>query len=164
MSELKIGQLAKLTGFTTKAIRYYEMLGLLPRPRRSESGYRLYSEEDRQRLEFIKKAKNLGLSLDEIGDILTLHARNQTPCIHVLALLEQKVNYIDSLIEALGEFRGELEHLRRESAKQLERLPKGSNVCGIVDQGIHVKGERALSWLAARKKVNESSRKTFSTS
>lgn len=165
MSEnLKIGELAKLTGFTTKAIRYYEVLGLLPKPQRSESGYRLYSDEDIERLEFIKKAKHLGFSLEDIGDILSLHASNQTPCIHVLALLEQKVKYIDSLIEALHEFRGELEHLRRESVKQLKKLPKGASICGIVDKGIHVKGELALAWLEARKKDNKRSRKPLKSS
>jgi DNA-binding transcriptional MerR regulator len=152
--------MAKLTGLTTKTIRYYEMLGLLPRPQRSESGYRLYSEEDVQRLEFIKKAKHLGLSLEDIRDILALHDKNQPPCIHVLALLDQKVKYIDSLIEALQEFRRELSGLRWESAEQLTKVPKGTDICSIVERGIHTKGELALTWLEAQEKANRPSRKT----
>ena len=57
---LKIGALAKLSGATTKTIRYYELLGLLPKPERTDSGYRLYDEKDVERLSFIRKAKNLG--------------------------------------------------------------------------------------------------------
>lgn len=150
---LKIGELAKLTGLTTKTIRYYELVGLLPEPRRTESGYRLYSEEDVQRLEFIKKAKRLSLSLEDIRDILTLYARNQPPCIHVLALLDQKLDYVDALIQSLQEFREELARLRQESAEQLEKLPKGSAICSIIEQGIHAKGELALTWLEGREKA-----------
>ncbi len=150
---LKIGELARSTGLTTKAIRYYELMKLLPEPRRTESGYRLYSTEEVQRLEFIKKAKRLGLSLEDIRDILTLHASNQPPCVHVLALLDQKLAYLDDLIGSLYEFREELAHLREKSAAQLPQLTQGPAICGIIDQGIHAKGELALTWLEGRKKA-----------
>lgn len=160
---LKIGQLAAQTGLTTKTIRYYEQRGLLPEPQRSPSGYRLYSEQDVQRLAFIQKAKRLGLSLDDVADILTLHARHQPACIHVLALLDQKLAYLDSLIESLHEFRAELAALRRDSASRLRTLPDGSTICGIVEQGIHAKGERALTWLEAQDKAKKAARKTRAT-
>ena len=164
MSEaLKIGQLAKQTGLTTKTIRYYEQRGLLPEPQRSPSGYRLYSEQAAQRLEFIQKAKRLGLSLDDVADILTLHSKHQPTCIHVLALLDQKLAYLDSLIESLHEFRGDLAQLRRDSAKRLRTLPDGSTICGIVQQGIHSKGERALTWLEAQNKTKKPARKSRRT-
>ena len=163
-ADLKIGEMAKLTGLTTKTIRYYELLNLLPEPRRTESGYRLYSEEDVHRLEFIKKAKDLGLGLEDIRDILTLHASHHPPCIHVLALLDQKLEYVDALLQSLTEFRGELGRLRKESAKQLENLPKGAAICSIIDRGIHAKGELALTWLEAREKARKSSRKMLKTS
>ena len=66
----KIGELSNATGLTTKTIRYYELNGLLEEPWRADSGYRLYDPEDVERPEFIKKAKTLGLSLEEIRDIL----------------------------------------------------------------------------------------------
>lgn len=157
-ARLKIGELARLAGLTAKTIRYYELLGLLPKPQRTESGYRMYSKKDVQRLEFFKKAKGLGLSLEDIRGILALHARNQSPCVHVLALLDQKLAYIDSLLQSLQEFRGELAHLRRESAEQLEKLPQGSAICGIVELGIHAKGEIALTWLEGREKAKRASR------
>lgn len=153
--ELKIGELAKTTGLTTKAIRYYELLGLLRQARRTESGYRLYTDDDLHRLEFVKKAKLLGLSLDEIRDILTLREQEQAPCVHVLALLDQKVAYIDALLGGLQAFREELARLRSESALQMDKLPKGSVVCGIIEKGIHGKGELALSWLEGRDKARQ---------
>ena len=157
---LKIGQLARQTGLTTKTIRYYEARGLLPMPERSDAGYRLYSEQDAERLEFIKKAKALGFSLDDVADILTLHAKHQPTCIHVLALLDQKLAYLDSLIESLHAFRGELALLRRDSVKRLRTLPDGSVICGIVEQGIHAKGERALTWLEAQDKTKKPAHKS----
>ena len=159
-ADLKIGELAKLTGLTAKTIRYYELLKLLPEPRRTESGYRLYSEVDVQRLEFIKKAKQIGLSLGDIRDILTLHATNQPPCVHVLALLDQKLAYLDALLSALQVFREELSRLRHESAKRLDSLPEGAAICSIVEQGIHAKGELALTWLEGREKARRISPST----
>ena len=150
---LKIGELARSTGLTTKAIRYYELMRLLPEPQRTESGYRLYSAQEVQRLGFIKKAKHLGLSLEDIRDILTLHDSHQPPCVHVLALLDQKLAYLDDLIGSLNEFRQELAHLREKSAGQLPKLTQGPAICGIIDQGIHAKGELALTWLEGRKKA-----------
>ena len=70
---MKIGEIAKATGLTTKTIRYYELNRLLEEPDRTDSGYRLYGTKDVERLEFIKKAKRMGLSLEEIRDILLLH-------------------------------------------------------------------------------------------
>ncbi len=70
---MKIGELAKETGLTAKTIRFYEGIQLLDDPGRTESGYRQYGAEDVERLEFIKKAKRLGLSLDEIRRRDTRH-------------------------------------------------------------------------------------------
>jgi DNA-binding transcriptional MerR regulator len=146
---MKIGQLAKRTGFSTKAIRYYELLRLLPEPERTESGYRLYTENDAERLEFIDKAKRLGFSLEDIRDILVLDEQQQRPCVHVLALLDQKLKQVDDVLRDLKAFRQELGRLRKESAEQIERLPADA-ICGIVERGIHARGEAALAWLEFR--------------
>ncbi len=57
-TKMKIGELAQQTGFTTKTIRYYELIGLLSAPERSDSGYRLYGPEDVERLEFARQARH----------------------------------------------------------------------------------------------------------
>lgn len=147
---MKIGEIAEVTGLTVKSIRYYELLRLLPEAPRTESGYRLYGQEAVQRLLFIKKAKRMGLSLDEIRDILALHENQQAPCVHVMALMDRKVAEVDGIIEGLRSFRQDLTTLREESAKQLENLPEGSAICSIIERSIHHKGELALSWLEGR--------------
>ena len=130
---MKISELASATGLTTKTIRYYELNRLLEEPRRTDSGYRLYDSEDVERLEFIKKAKSLGLSLAEIRDILLLYEQRQSPCVHVLALLDRKLEQLDNMISNLDEFRRELLHLRLESQVRLEQLPEESRIGGIIN-------------------------------
>ena len=147
---LKIGELAKRSGATTKTIRYYELLGLLHEPERTDSGYRLYEEQDVERLTFIRKAKSLGFSLTDIGETLTLYDSQQAPCIHVLALLDRKIQEIDQLVSELQELQQELKRLREESAPRVKRAADGSPICGIIEQDIHAKGQAALTWLEGR--------------
>ena len=147
---LKIGHLAKLSGTTTKTIRYYELLGLLHEPERTDSGYRLYDEKVMERLTFIRKAKRLGLSLTDIGETLTLYDSQQAPCIHVLALLDRKIQEIDQLMDELQELQQELQRLREESAPRVKRDADGSPICGIIEQDSHAKGQAALIWLEGR--------------
>jgi DNA-binding transcriptional MerR regulator len=101
---------------------------------------------------FIKKAKHLGLSLDEIKGILDLRNQRQTPCVHVLALLDQKLAQADAVIRDLSRFRRELAQLRDESKARLAELPEESQVCGIIERGIHARGELALAWLEKGKR------------
>ena len=150
--KIKIGEIAKLTGLTTKTIRYYEFHRLLDDPERTDSGYRMYGEDDVERLEFVKKAKRLGLSLEEIREILILHEQSQSPCVHVLALLDRKLEHVDDIIRELEEFRRELTRLRVESQVRLEQLPEDARICGIIERGVHHNGEVALTWLEGRRK------------
>ena len=68
---------------------------------------------------------------------------------HVLALLDQKLKQVDDVLRDLKDFRKELAGLRKESAEQIERLPADA-ICGIVERGVHAKGEAALAWLEFR--------------
>lgn len=72
MDTLLISQVAERTGFSTSTLRYYEDIGLLPEPRRNDSGYRIYGDDHLDALRFIDRGKRLGLELDEIRDILAL--------------------------------------------------------------------------------------------
>ena len=129
---------------TTKTIRYYELLGLLPEPERTESGYRMYEEKDVERLIFIKKAKSLGFSLTDIGETLAIADSESPPCVHVLALLDRKVHEIDRLVSELRGLQQELVRLRDESSARIE---PGGQICGIVERSVHKQGEVALTWL-----------------
>ena len=143
---MKIGELAKATGLSTKTIRFYEAEGLIPDPPRTESGYRVYAEADLAGLEFILKAKRLGLSLDEIKGILRLHNRSEPTCVHVRSLLEAKVAQIETVIQDLLGFKGELETLRDQATSLVDCRPLGGNICSIIEHsGIKV-ASSSLGW------------------
>ena len=69
-TELRIGEVAKRAGVSIDTLRYYERLRLLPRPKRSSGGFRLFANEDIKRVQFIKQAQELGFSLDEVRGLL----------------------------------------------------------------------------------------------
>lgn len=107
---LKIGEVSMVSGLPVKTIRYYEEIGLLtPIVKRSESGYRLFESQVLNRLAFIKRAQSLGLSLNEIQQILSVHDQGQLPCGEVKQHLQIKVDAIIEQIEALETLKAELQ-------------------------------------------------------
>jgi DNA-binding transcriptional MerR regulator len=108
---LFIGKVAEQVGVNAKTIRYYETIGLLPKPGRSESGYRVYPKEVIELLRFIKKAQSLGLKLSEIGEIVALYRKGQAPCGHVQSLLERKIVELDQRLDDLLALRKKLSSL-----------------------------------------------------
>lgn len=128
---LRIGELAAELGLNPKTIRYYEQIGLLPIPPRTEAGYRLYGAADQDRLRFIRKARAVGLTLDEIGEVLALRREGRRPCEHVLSLLDAKLAAVDEQLGALTEFRQELVGLRAEAA---ETMSTDACVCGVIER------------------------------
>jgi DNA-binding transcriptional MerR regulator len=107
---LKIGEVAAQSGLPVKTIRYYEELGLLsPSVQRTHSNYRLFHESVFNRLAFIKRSQSLGLSLNEIQRILTVHDLGELPCGVVKELLLHKLEAIEGQIEALEILKSELQ-------------------------------------------------------
>lgn len=102
---MKIGDLAAATGVSTKAIRYYEQIGVLPKPERADNGYRIYADSAVERLAFVKDAQATGLSLDEIAAILGLREQGEATCNHVMHLLEHHLDQLDAKIAALQKTR-----------------------------------------------------------
>ena len=131
---MKIGELAKATGLTTKTIRFYEGEGLITNPPRTPSGYRKYGPKDLDRLDFILKAKRLGLSLPDIRNVLYLHDRNEPTCEHVRSILEEKLNQVEKALQDLQVFRIELMRLRDESQTIVDCKPMGGRTCSIIEQ------------------------------
>lgn len=100
-----IGELAKQAQVTIDTIRYYEKIGLLTKPRRLASGYRVYRHETLDRLIFIKQAQELNLSLAEIGELLRFEKNDRSTCLKVQDLLSEKIKQIDERVTALQNFR-----------------------------------------------------------
>lgn len=105
---MRIGELADRLGINTKTIRYYEGIELLPVPERTQSGYRTYGEADFERITFIKTAQRLGITLDEISEILTLRESGEQPCGYVRDVLRREVAEIGQRIDELTALRDEL--------------------------------------------------------
>ena len=108
---MKIGVLASRSGLPVKTLRYYEDLGLLPAIGRSEGGYRLFAEESLRRLEFIRRLKTLGLSLEEIQGCLAVHDAGELPCDDIQIQLGRQIERIDGQIKELRQLRQELQDL-----------------------------------------------------
>src|SRR2546428_7598221 len=94
MDDFRIGELATRAGVSIDAVRYYERLKLLPRARRTSGGFRLFGPESVERVQFIKQAQELGLTLDEIKDLLA--TGGAVECRKVRDVLSQKDCEIDS--------------------------------------------------------------------
>ena len=117
MGFLKIGELAHQTGTTVETLRYYETEGLLPAPRRSESGYRLYTELDIRRVSFIRRARGMGFSLKETSELLSLQVdKEESTCGEVKLLAEQKLIAIDEKIDELNRMRSALQQVTQACA------------------------------------------------
>jgi DNA-binding transcriptional MerR regulator len=108
---MKIQEFAQLTGLTTKTIRYYESIGILPSPSRTPNGYRAYSEKDLERAQFVAGIRSLDLSLDEIAEILAMRDRREAPCRTLLDRIEQKADQIEERIRALRQMEIDLRQL-----------------------------------------------------
>jgi MerR family copper efflux transcriptional regulator len=105
---LTIGRAAVAAGVTPKAVRLYETRGLLNRPARTAAGYRLYNNDHVARLRFIAAARHLGLRLDQVAEILAAAHDGQRPCGTTRALLDQRLNEINSVISELAALRAAL--------------------------------------------------------
>jgi DNA-binding transcriptional MerR regulator len=133
MSGLKIGEVARRSGTTVKAIRFYEVRGLLPRPVRSPSGYRLYAERDLERLAFIRRAKLLGLPLVKIRDLVVHLADDGHACRTIRPHLERSIRVqIKDVVTRLGQLallKGDLEALLRTMSRTKGARANGRCAC-----------------------------------
>ncbi|GAB4159787.1 MAG: heavy metal-responsive transcriptional regulator [Cyanobacteria bacterium J069] len=124
---LQVGEISQKLGLNPQTLYFYERIGLIPKPKRTESGYRLYKEKDLERLAFITRAKSLGLSLDEIKEILLLQDGEALPCHKIHAKLVNKANQIEKSIAQLQELEGELLLLIKHCEKNLAEQGLSTN-------------------------------------
>jgi len=133
MGRLKIGQLAALAGCTVKAARFYEARGLLPRPARSASGYRLYTERDLKRLQFIQRAKLLGLPLAKIKELVLHLSEKECACStirpHLAELIREHLKEVGAKLDQLALLREELERFLVKMQRGRRTLPEELCAC-----------------------------------
>lgn len=142
---MRIGELARETGITAKTVRYYESIGLMPEPPREQSGYRRYRAEDLSRLRFIVGAKALGLSLEDIRDVLEVSEPGAVSCPHVLALLEARRDAIADWMRGARAVHDELERTIRRSRRRLRGSASPEDACPIIEHGLHARVQLRLT-------------------
>lgn len=130
---MRIGELAAQLNLNAQTIRYYERIGLLPEPERTESGYRVYGPADERRLRFIKSARNTGLTLGEVKEVLTLHERGEQPCAYVMQTLADRAEAIGRQIAELVRFKGELDLLVAEARARSDHEQPDYGYCDIIE-------------------------------
>lgn len=122
------GALAKAAGIKGETVRFYENRGLLAEPERNDAGYRLYSEEDVQKLRFIRRAKDLGFSLKEVAELLELRVSPRGGCAGVREQAMEKIEQIEAKLRDLKRMKAGLVKLARACE---ERSPTGP--CPIIE-------------------------------
>ena len=138
MQVFHIGRLASRIGVQPQAIRYYERRGLLPRPRRAPNGYRLYTAEHLERVDFIKNLQTLALSLEEIRDVMDLKFGGDSPCLHVRDLLREKIGGVNRQIARLQAFRRDLAVSLKACEKALSVHSSSEDSCPTLER-LHAK-------------------------
>lgn len=111
---LSIGALAQRTGTKVQTIRYYEQIGVLREPGRSEGGQRRYGEADLDRLAFIRHARDLGFGLEAIRELLDLSDRPERSCADVDAIARRHLSEVERRIARLVSLRQELGRMLKE--------------------------------------------------
>lgn len=127
-----IGDAARLTRTTPKAIRLYERRGLLEAAARTPGGYRTYGPDDLALLRFIRQATAVGLHLDEIGRIIDLQRHGQQPCSTVIDLLDRRLADLDRTMADLKALRRTLSAVRAQ-ADEAAKSGQQAVVCRVIE-------------------------------
>lgn len=127
MDGLTVSKLAGEVGASPDALRYYERIGLLAKPDRSPSGYRLYGPEAIERVLFIKRAQRFGLRLEDIGGLIEVREQGMCPCGGTRRLLEVRLAQLDEEMASLARLREDISTMLDEPAADDVTDPSG---CG----------------------------------
>lgn len=129
---MRIGEVARRAGVSTKALRFYEQAGVLPKPARTASGYRDYDGTALARLQFVKAAQAAGLTLAEIVQVVAVREAQGPPCAHVLALLDRHAADLAARITDLTEARDDIERLRTRATALDPATCTSEGVCHVI--------------------------------
>jgi DNA-binding transcriptional MerR regulator len=135
---LKIGDVSKRSGIGIEALRFYEKSGLLEKPSRTMSGYRVYDADVIERLAFIKQSQALGFSLDEIKQIIDDARKGKSPCAEVREIVRHRLEELDERMREMRRYRKELSDTLKEWD---EKGQAPGHVCGLIESS-HVEHGR----------------------
>jgi MerR family transcriptional regulator, copper efflux regulator len=135
---MQIGMVAKKIGLSVDAIRFYERSGLLPRPPRTEGGFRRYGERDVEILSFVRRVQGLGFKLSEIRGLLRLRGNRLQPCAPVRRRLQEKLADVQRKLGDLHELEHELRLALRSCSRELRK--RGAH-CPILRESLRKPGK-----------------------
>ena len=129
---MRIGELAATADVSTKTIRYYESIGLLDEPERTDSGYRAYGHDAVERLDFVRQAQASGLTLTEIRSILDIKDRGGQACEHTRELLGRHLAELDATIRELQRTRAAMRSMYERAAELDPTDCTDANRCQVI--------------------------------
>jgi DNA-binding transcriptional MerR regulator len=127
-----IGDVSRQTGLSVHTIRFYEAEGLLREAARTDSGYRVFSPQTVEQLNFIRKAQELGFSLDEIRELLVLKDRSTNACSHVKSLVEEKLASVRGKLRELEAIEKDLKGVLTECKRELKHRHSVGGHCPVL--------------------------------
>ncbi len=147
-SSLKIGEVSQASGIGIEALRFYERSGILGKPARTASGYRVYDADVLDRLAFIKKAQTLGFSLDEIRRIIEESNAGESPCAEVREIVRRRLSDLDRHLLDLRRYRKEL---ATTLAEWDEKGAEDGDICGLIE-GTEIEAEPNITAPALKRR------------
>lgn len=129
---MRIGDVAHRAGVSVKTIRYYERIGILAPANREPNGYRSYEPEVLDRLVFTCSAQAIGLTLGQIREVIAFRERGETPCAHVLDLIEQRASELTDRIAELEALRADLTTLTERGRDLDPAACSPTSICRII--------------------------------
>jgi DNA-binding transcriptional MerR regulator len=129
---LLINDISKKLGMNSKTIRFYEDIGLIPKPERNESNYRIYTNKDIETISFVKKARNLGFTIDEIKNIIKIRENGDLPRDMVINTLEEQKDQLEKRIDEMIIFKEKLSKVIADFKDNLNVCQKGK-ICGLIE-------------------------------
>jgi MerR family transcriptional regulator, mercuric resistance operon regulatory protein len=112
-----IGELSRLTGVNIETIRYYERIGIMPKPDRTAGGYRQFGYQHLKRLSFVRKSRNLGFSLKEVRALLSMVDEDHFSCGEIHAITLEHLTEIDTKMDALRKLKSVLSKMANECSQ-----------------------------------------------
>jgi len=147
---MNIGEAAKASGVSAKMIRHYESVGLFPEAVRTDSGYRQYTDREVNTLRFVRQARDLGFSIEQIRELLGLWQNRRRPSRQVKALAQAHIQELEQKLEELRTMKATLEHLvhcchgdDRPDCPILETLANGA-ANSDADNSVNARATRGL--------------------
>lgn len=131
---MKVSELAKTANVTAETVRHYTRQGLLQPERDPDNGYQRFNQRDLERLRFIQRARTLGFSLKEIGEILAQADQGDSPCPLVRDMLAARLPQIHARIRELQALAERMEHAMRSWAELPDGTPDGHSICRLIEQ------------------------------